>query len=110
MNEFTGKGVYGDNFSAHFPGIIDGCFCAASGDFPADRQKNVRMVDHEFIALHYTFFVVVSADINNRICLFQNRAIENLRCGTPVIRLRFTWENAMEFNLWVLLPERQNND
>ena len=76
VNEFTGKGVYGDNFSVHFPGIIDGCFCAASGDFPADRQKNVCMVDHEFVALHHTSFVVISADVNNGIRLLQDRAMD----------------------------------
>lgn len=63
MGKSLGRWVYDDNFSAHFSGVIDGRLCPAARDFPADSQKNVRMVDHEFIALHHTFFVVVSADI-----------------------------------------------
>ena len=110
VGELPGGWIYDDNFSAHFPGVIDGCLCPTARDFPADSQKNVCMVDHEFIALHHTFFVVISADVNNRIRLFQNGAIENLRWTTPVICLRFTWENAMEFNRRILFPDRQNND
>ena len=75
MDESTGKGVYHDNLFIHFPGIVDGCLCAASGDFPTYRQKNVRMIDHKFVAFHHTSFVVISADVNNRICLFQVRAM-----------------------------------
>lgn len=76
MDESTGKGVYHDNLFIHFPGIVDGCLCAASGDFPTYRQKNVRMIDHKFVAFHHTFFVVISADIDNRIRLLQNRVVK----------------------------------
>jgi hypothetical protein len=33
------------------------------------------MIDHKFVAFHHTSFVVISADVNNRICLFQDRAM-----------------------------------
>lgn len=109
MNQPAGKWVHDDAFSLHLSCVVDGGHCAAAWDFLANSQQDISVIDHKFVAIHHTSFMILPADVDNRIRLFQNRAVEGLRCGISAICLCFTRKDTMKFNCGILFPERQDN-
>lgn len=97
MGELMASRVNKNNFPANLSGIVNGFRCAAVLETLANCQQDGGVIDHEFIALHHTAIVIISAYIDNGICLFKNGAVKAFFRFTPIVCLCLARQNAMEF-------------
>ena len=72
---YPGSRVNQDNLPAYFPSVVHRCTGAAAPRPIVNSQQEVS-VFQKAVAFQHTVFVVVPADIDDRISLLQDRVVK----------------------------------
>ncbi len=76
MGDQPGDGVNHDDLPAYLPGIVHSRAGSATPCSVIDSQQDGGVFHQKTVAVQHTIFVIVPADIDNRIGLLQDGAVE----------------------------------